>query len=448
MKSPPLDTSDFHFNKLISSPTVDALTPNVDPVSAATSSPKSIVPILLVTALAFLALLVKIMIALNTLGTNDVVLFYEFGRILTQHGLEWTYRHSIYFNHPPLTAYFLQAIYYLDHQVWFQDHGFLFPFLLRLPGIIADFISVLLVMRISKSPGVHIPTWAMALFAISPISLMVAGFHGNTDPIMVVFILAAALMCLKERPVLCGLFFALSCQVKVAPVLFFPIFLCFWFAHRKTFPFLISSGLFSMILWAEPLTRFPGLFVKSVFSYGSYWGIWGITYWLRLTGLPEFSRVSFYDLSLPQNLVVGALKLIIIAAVILIAWRRRNLDGAGPIGSIAYAWMIFFVFSPGISAQYMVWLAPFVLILAPTVYGWLTIASSAFLFFFYNVTAHGLPWYSAVSTNNLNLLWTPWSLWPWAVLIVVLFYFWKIAVAADPSLRLFSFQTLRAKARG
>ena len=77
-------------------------------------------------------------------------------------------------------------------------------------------------MRISKVPGC-IPTWAMALFAISPVSLMVAGwFHGNTDPIMVVFILAAALMCLTERPVLCGLFFALSCQVKVVPVLFFP----------------------------------------------------------------------------------------------------------------------------------------------------------------------------------------------------------------------------------
>ena len=197
-----------------------------------------------------------------------------------------------------------------------------------------------------------------------------------------------------------------------------------------------------MILWAEPLTKFPGLFAKNVLSYGSYWGIWGVTYWLRLTGLPEFSRVSFYDLSLPQNLVVGALKLIIIAAVLLIAWRRRNLGGTGLIGSIACAWMIFFVLSPGISAQYMVWLAPFVLILAPTVYGWLTIASSAFLFFFYNVIAHGLPWYSAVSTNNLNLLWTPWSLWPWAVLIVALFYFWKIAVAAEPSLRLCSLKTL------
>jgi hypothetical protein len=448
MKSPPLDTSDFHSTKLFSPPTVVALTPNVDPVSVATPSPKSIAPIFLITGLALLALVFKVMIALNTFGTNDVTLFYEFGRILTQHGLEWTYRHNIFFNHPPLIAYFLQAIYFLDHQAWFQDHGFLFPFLLRLPGIIADFISVLLVIRISKSPGVRIPTWAMALFAISPVSLMMTGFHGNTDPIMVVFILAAVLMCLKERPVLCGLFFALSCQVKIVPVLFFPILFCFWLAHRKAVPFLISSGLFSIILWAEPLTEFPGLFAKNVLSYGSYWGIWGVTYWLRLTGLPEFSRVSFYGLSLPQNLVVGTLKVIIIAAVLLIAWRRRNLDGAGLIGSIAYAWMIFFVFSPGISVQYMVWLAPFVLISAPTVYGWLTIASSAFLFFFYNVTAHGLPWYSAVSTHNLNLLWTPWSLWPWAVLIVALFSFWKIAVAADHSLRLFSFQTLRAEARG
>jgi hypothetical protein len=43
--------------------------------------------------------------------------------------------------------------------------------------------------------------------------------------------------------------------------------------------------------------------------------------------------------------------------------------------------------------------------------------------------------------------WTPWSLWPWMTLIFGMILLWKKAVLADPSLRLFSFQTLRAEAR-
>src|SRR5207253_4068590 len=60
----------------------------------------------------------------------------------SENGLEWTYRHSISFNHPPLTAYYLRAIYQLAHQTFFRENGLTFPFLLRLPGIIADLITV------------------------------------------------------------------------------------------------------------------------------------------------------------------------------------------------------------------------------------------------------------------------------------------------------------------
>ena len=57
---------------------------------------------------------------------------------------------------------------------------------------------------------------------------MVSGFHGNTDPVMVMFLVLAAHMCLKERPILAGLFLALSCQIKIVPLLFVPIFFFFW----------------------------------------------------------------------------------------------------------------------------------------------------------------------------------------------------------------------------
>jgi len=420
-----------------------------------TSSRVSVRPAFWVTTLALVAFAIKIFIALNTFGTNDVAAFYTFSRSLADHGLEWTYRNGIVwfsarttyvlpiFNHPPLTAYYLQLIGYLAHERIFQSCGLTFPFLLRLPGIVADFIVVLVLVRLSAtSARFRIPTWALALFAISPVSVMVSGFHGNTDPVVVMFLVLAAYMCLCERPVLCGIFFALSCQVKVIPLLLLPIIFFFWLARGAAMRFTIPFVLLCVTMWAEPLVKFPTLFLKNVLFYGSFWGGWGITYWLRLTGWQQFNGAGAFYLP-PAAAATGfLLKLGIVAAVLLIAWRRRSLKGCAVIDSIAYAWIIFFVFSPGVCVQYLVWLAPFVLVLSPVFYGWLAASSSLFLFFFYNVTAGGFPWYFAMSTNKLNTVWTPWSLWPWAVLIAGLIISWKNARRRYPSLRLLCLDAL------
>jgi hypothetical protein len=171
----------------------------------------------LVIASAGIALVLKLMIAWNTMGTNDVVTFYQFGKSLSQHGLEGTYKTHVYFNHPPLVSYFIRAIYRVDHLPWLHQHGITFPFLLRMPGILADFVTVLLLLSVAKP--LRISIGYLFLFALSPISLMVSGFHGNTDPVMVMFLVLAACMCLWKRPALCGLFLALSCQIKIIPLL-------------------------------------------------------------------------------------------------------------------------------------------------------------------------------------------------------------------------------------
>ena len=192
---------------------------------------------------AVLAAAVKGAIAWNTIGTNDVITFYQFGRSLQDHGLEWTYVHNISFNHPPLTAYFLMGIYNLAHLPFLQENTISFPFLLRLPGIVADLVTVWAVFQIGKSVESKVPTWALLLFALSPASLMITGFHGNTDPIMVMFLTIATLAVIRDKPILCGLFFALSCQIKIIPLLFLPIFFFYWRALSR-FQIHCSNGAY------------------------------------------------------------------------------------------------------------------------------------------------------------------------------------------------------------
>ena len=399
-----------------------------------------------IIAAALVALTLKLAIAFNTLGSNDVVTFYGYGKALSEHSLEWTYRRRISFNHPPLTAYYLRAISRLDDSTSFRESGLTFPFLLRLPGILADLVVVIAILWLVRTDGrVRIPPWALALFALSPVSIMVSGFHGNTDPVMVMFLVLAAICTFRNKPVLGGLFFALSCQVKIIPLLLFPIFFFFWSSRRALVPFLLPFLLSSALLWIEPLTQFPVLFFRNVLSYGSFWGIWGITYWLRLTDLPQFGVVSFLHFPPLQTFVITVLKVIIVASISIIAWRRRNLNERAFLDSLSYAWIIFFVFSPGVCTQYMIWLAPFILMFSPTFYLWLTAASSLFVFFFYNVTAHGLPWYLAISTNELNVMWAPWTIWPWATLLIAMIWFWPKAADTDPDSHLLNLETLQSR---
>jgi Glycosyltransferase family 87 len=417
-----------------STPSSPVLSPlGLPAASTQTAAPArtSLYPNFCIVALAGLAFLFKIVIALNTIGTNDAIVFYGFARSLSDHGLGWTYEHGVaflpsspIFNHPPLTAYYLVLIKNLSELEFFRAAGLTFPFLLRFPGIVADFVSVMALLRLGELDAkFRLPLWSLVLFAASPVAIMVSGFHGNTDSVMTMFVLLAACACARNRPLLCGLLLAIAAQIKIVPLLLFPFFFLFWFARRKGLLFLIPFATTSCLLLLELLLKFPHFLFRNIFSYSSYWGLWGITYLLRLTGYRDFDKLTFFNLAPVGTVIVTLLKIAIIGGVLLLAWRRRNFDARALFHSIAYAWLIFFVFSPGIGVQYLVWLAPFCLVLARPLYLAVLAAGSVFLFVFYTVTAGGFPWYVAVSTIKLSPIWAPWSLLPWATLLIGLFLF-------------------------
>jgi len=245
--------------------------------------------------------------------------------------------------------------------------------------------------------------------------------------------------------VLAGLFFALSCQIKIVPLLFLPAFVFFWLSQNRSRGFLISGAVTTCLLWLEPLINFPGLFAKNVLAYGSYWGIWGITYLFRLTGLPDFSRLSFFDLEPAQNIIITVLKVIIVGAALWIAWQHRHVRDRAFVESLAWTWLVFFVFAPGVCPQYLIWLAPFILIFSPPLYTCVLISSSIFLFAFYNITSGGLPWKVALAMDASKQHWTAWSLLPWLVIVAGSIALWRKSADGKLDLRLFKFVKLRAE---
>jgi uncharacterized membrane protein len=382
-------------------------------------------PRILVLLLAAAALLAKLYCAATTIGSSDVVFFWKFAHIIQRDGLLAMYRATVFFNHTPLVGWFSEAALRLS-----GGEQRLFAFYLRLPAIFADFFAVLALLWLREKTG-RPAWWALALFAASPVAFMVSGYHGNVDSVMALGILCAAAACATNRPALCGLWLGLACNIKIIPLLLAPVFFFLWWQRGKTWRFSIPAVLTVLIGWSYPLLTIPAIFLKNVLGYGSVWGVWGITYGLRMTDLPALRSIAFTETTPAQAAIMQGLKLLIVAAVLALAWRRRKVADLEVFHTLALAWAVFFVFAPGFGAQYLAWFAPCFLVASERWYAALTAASSIALFVFYNAISHGMPWNTGFTVHSTAPQWVGWLVLPW--LIFVAYLGWQARFAFAPA---------------
>ena len=379
-------------------------------------SPRTLVLILLGLATA-----VKTLWAVTSSGTCDPMLFYFFGKAMQHRSMATLYEGGAIYNHTPLTGW-------LAHQLCNVTHDYYptFAAILRIACILADVGVVLGLLYVRKLTGKP-PYWALCLFAASPVSIMVSGFHGNIDPIMVMFLFFAAVAVLKDKPVLSGVMFALACNIKIVPIMVAPVFIFYWIARgrRAALYFMGTSGTLMLAGASWALVNCPVAFIRNVFGYGSIWGGWGITYWLRQTGIRAFHLMSYADLSVEQNRVITLLKAILLAGVFVLAWRRRKLGGLEFFTTLGAAFTWIFVFMPGSAAQYMVWYAPFLLLLSPEWWAVITTGATIFLARFYHSTSgYNFPWIIALPRTAQDFYWAPATNLPWGGFIALLLCRW------------------------
>ena len=369
-------------------------------------SPRTIVFIALV-----LGTLAKLWLAGTSIGSNDVPLFKGFARLLEANGLMTLYRDSTIFNHTPLISAYTVLVARLSGDAM-EDFAFLF----RMGGIIADVTVVLGLLRMVRL-GVQIPTWALALFAASPVSIMVSGFHGNVDPMLAAAMFFTGMLLREKRWLAAGIALALACNIKVSALLIAPAFGAWALAQDRkgALQFTLAAMLATAAGWSWPLVVCPGAFMRNVLGYGGYWGIWGITHLLRSTGNPEFQKISYVGLSSAQATIIQVLKWIVISGALGFAWLRRKQDIFTTVGAI---WLVFLVFAPGVAAQYLVWPAPFLLLLSARGYAAVTLGCSVFLAAFYTIICNGWPWLMGISTGANTERWLPWTHAAWVPCVV------------------------------
>ena len=337
-----------------------------------------------IASAASLAFVCKIVLALTTYGTNDVYAWERFARWSALFG-SGLYSMDAAFNHPPSMIHVLAAMTWLA-----KTTGIAFPFWLRLPAIVADTASLWLVSRIFAD-RLNEPTirWALLLLAISPTLILVSGFHGNTDPVVMFFILLSVWLTQSNRDWTAGAAFGAAMCVKILPLIVLPVLIFCRPGLRRKAVFIAAAAAVMLIAWSPYLFRDPAAIVHQVLGYQSIYDHWGLSW---LVCQLSFFRDSWHDAFQRYGSFVTL-------AVIAVAAFFVNRSAARPSAYAQTGAALFFFLAvcSGFGVQYLAWLVPWTVGLGLVPVAFFTVASSAFLFLVYNWWSGGFPWYLADS---------------------------------------------------
>jgi len=345
--------------------------------------------ILIAAALSFVG---KVVIASRTFGSTDALLWeanlrqlreagpvelYEKGTDLHDNGVSW---HHEVFNHPPFMVHVLSA------GGWVSERSRMpFRFWLRLACAAADLLSILLLLRMRTSQTMPSPA-ALFLVAASPISLLISGFHGNTDPIMMALLVLALYLAHRNAAGLSGGVLALAAGIKIVPLLFVPA-LVFALPGRKRAVFLTAAaGIY--LLGSFPLAfSHPALICSRVFGYNPQAAVWGMS---RLVA--AFGREAVTSSYL--HMAKGTLLLILAAVSVWLNVHKPRPPLFLRCGPLPF---VLLSITPGFGVQYLTWLVPFACLLSAKQALAFHGAGGLLLTLYYTRAAHGFPWYLANS---------------------------------------------------
>src|SRR4030095_6459873 len=137
-------------------------------------------------------------------------------------------------------------IYVIRFWGWLADvSGLPFRFWLRVPSILADIGAVLLLARWlprSWPDRRHLPV--LLAMALCPVSVLISGYHGTTDPTMIFFILLSLYLLEVSAPAwIAGILFGLSVCIKVVPLALVPLLFLYIRGMRQRVGFFAAAAV-------------------------------------------------------------------------------------------------------------------------------------------------------------------------------------------------------------
>ena len=347
------------------------------------------------TILSFAA---KVIIARNTYGSLDALLWETNLQELRHDGLSTLYKngtvvriagqpdHHEIFNHPPF------MIRLLAGWGWLSDvTGQPLRFWLRATCAVADLASVALLVAIMLRTQAVFQPATLLLVAASPVSLMISGFHGNVDPIMIALVLLSVYLLETGSAGLAGMALGMAMNFKIVPLIFLPAMLLYLSGKKRIELLLGMVGVF--VIGSMPiLAQDPALVWNRVFGYSPQLvsGRWGISRFVYiLASQPSFDLYA-------RTAKIPLLCLLALAAI----WFNAR-EHKPPLAlQCGFAAFLFLALTPGFGVQYLAWAVPWACFVTFRQALAFHATSGLLIFSCYNRGADGLPWYFAYNGTS------------------------------------------------
>jgi len=341
------------------------------------------------------ALLLRVVVAAASIGTNDALTFAEFAKEVRMVGVVETYRLDPYFNHPPVVGLWAATVLRLlkappvPLQMAFPPHvTYAFSFLFKLPIIAAGALAAwLLFKRWRRRLGDLRATAVAAAFASSVGSILVGAFHCNTDPAYAMLCLAAVYL-LEEKHAffLGGLVLGAAINVKIIPLLLVPPLLLSCSSRQQARAFVLGLAA-AAVPFLPVICRDFSSFYENVLAYNPPSNGWGINAFLLFgTKVGILARLAARAATWYH--VIGRYVLLVLVAAWAAAARRWQRWNRYELAAVTLA--IFLVFTPGFGVQYIVPVGLLLFAVRPRMAAAYAIASGAFLLEIYLARSDGL----------------------------------------------------------
>ena len=305
-----------------------------------------------------LATLVKLFLALNSPETADSKGFYEFLTVIREKG-----GHTLYgfrgflnnpFNFPPATIHLITAVGAIADAT-----GLPFKFCLRALPSLADIGSFFVVWRLLRGHKDLFRT--LFLLALCPTSILINGYEGNIDGLMIFFPLLSIWLTGTGKPLwLAGAAWAIGFNIKAVPLMFGPVFLCNLKKSKALIQFFLAAIVLTFLVSLPFVIQSPGI-VKNVLGYASIYGVWGITKLaVTLAGPAAFLHWP-YDVVGWHAIFSRVLRAVVVIVILVVSLLMCRLKAKPPLLSqLGLVIAIFLFLTPGFGVQYLLWLVPFV----------------------------------------------------------------------------------------
>jgi hypothetical protein len=230
---------------------------------------------------------------------------------------------------------------------------------------------------------------SVMIVALSPISVLISGFHVNTDPIMIAFVLLSLYLLQRQSPVwLAGCAMGMAINIKIVPILFLGAVFLYIRNRKAAFLFAVGAGAVVLAGSLPEMAQDPLLILTRLASYSSTPRMWGVSR-LSWALLPPdlYAMYSHWMKPVMLVLIVG-----------LSVWMnvKKSISLISQISMLAF---VLLAVAPGFGVQYLAWLAPWTALVTIRQALAFHVLSGLFLLVFYDRASRGL-WYLANTFNT------------------------------------------------